>query len=297
VHIEKEAARRDDEWWDNARPYALSTKEQNIYNMVDSIKHVPLYNNIYNVVNTVVSGYLETKYFAFGPYSRIYSFNKIEGNRVQIGGRTTPGVSRKFRLSGFLAYGFKDKQKIVFLNCHLLMKRLKLGYGLMKLLIIMMNYCKAFIAHMNIVVMICMCVNSLSVPNYTIDTANADGKYKFTSFAPGNYIVRFIYGSGESTVLGTTYTNYNNGNEEENPVTNLYASQEGYNKKTEGSGYSASSANIGLNKNSYNGQDYKSTSYQVGVNNGSGAYTNNKTGSYEYTLAKQTKDNIQMPKI
>ena len=127
--------------------------------------------------------------------------------------------------------------------------------------------------------------NSGLVPNYTIDTANADGKYKFTSFAPGNYIVRFIYGSGESTVLGTTYTNYNNGNEEENPVTNLYASQEGYNKKTAGSGYSASAVNIGLNKNSYNGQDYKSTSYQVGVNNGSGAYTNNTTGSYQYNFS------------
>lgn len=131
--------------------------------------------------------------------------------------------------------------------------------------------------------------NSGLVPNYTIDTANADGKYKFTSFAPGNYIVRFIYGSGESTVLGTTYTNYNNGNEEENPVTNLYASQEGYNKKTAGSGYSASAVNIGLNKNSYNGQDYKSTSYQVGVNNGSGAYTNNKTGSYEYNFREADK--------
>ena len=127
--------------------------------------------------------------------------------------------------------------------------------------------------------------NSGLVQNYTIDTANADGKYKFTSFAPGDYIVRFIYGSGESTVLGTTYTNYNTGNEEENPVTNLYASQEGYKKKTEGSGYSASSANIGLNKNSYNGQDYKSTSYQVGVNNGSGAYTNNTTGSYQYNFS------------
>jgi hypothetical protein len=131
--------------------------------------------------------------------------------------------------------------------------------------------------------------NSGLVPNYTIDTANADGKYKFTSFAPGNYIVRFIYGSGESTVLGTTYANYNNGKEEENPVTNLYASQEGYKKKTEGSGYSASSANIGLNKNSYNGQDYKSTSYQVGVNNGSGAYTNNTTGSYQYNFSAADK--------
>ena len=128
--------------------------------------------------------------------------------------------------------------------------------------------------------------NSGLVPNYTIDTANADGKYKFTSFAPGNYIVRFIYGSGESTVLGTTYTNYNTGNEEENPVTNLYASQEGYNKKTAGSGYSASAVNIELNKNSYNGQDYKSTSYQVGVNNGSGAYTNNTTGLYQYNFSE-----------
>lgn len=128
--------------------------------------------------------------------------------------------------------------------------------------------------------------NSGLVPNYTIDTAKADGKYKFTSFAPGNYIVRFIYGSGESTVLGTTYTNYNTGDEKENLVTNLYASQEGYKKKTEGSGYSASSANIGLNKNSYNGQDYKSTSYQVGVNNGSGAYTNNITGSYQYNFSE-----------
>ena len=131
--------------------------------------------------------------------------------------------------------------------------------------------------------------NNGLVPNYSIDTANADGKYKFESFAPGDYIVRFVYGSNESTVLGTTYTNYNTGNEEENPVTNLYASQEGYKKKTEGSGYSASSANIGLNKNSYNGQDYKSTSYQVGVNNGSGAYTNNKTGSYEYNFSEADK--------
>ena len=131
--------------------------------------------------------------------------------------------------------------------------------------------------------------NSGLVPDYSIDTANANGKYKFESFAPGDYIVRFVYGSNESTVLGTTYTNYNTGKEEENPVTNLYDSLEGYKKKTEGSGYSAKSANIGLNKNSYNGQDYKSTSYQVGVDNGSGAYTNNTTGLYQYNFSEADK--------
>lgn len=110
VHINKDAGQKDDAWWDNARPYKLSEKEANIYSMVDSIKNVPLYNNIYNIVNTVISGYLETKYIGFGPYSKLYSFNNLEGNRVQFGMRTTSEISRKFRLTGYLAYGTKDKE-------------------------------------------------------------------------------------------------------------------------------------------------------------------------------------------
>ena len=110
VQVERDAGKKDDAWWDAARPYQLTEKEQNIYQMVDSIKSVPLYNNIYNIVNTAVSGYLETKYLAFGPYSRLYSFNSIEGNRVQIGARTTSEVSRKIRLTGFIGYGFKDRE-------------------------------------------------------------------------------------------------------------------------------------------------------------------------------------------
>ena len=47
---------------------------------------------------------------AFGPYSRLYSFNNIEGNRVSFGVRTTSELSRKFRLGGYLGYGFKDKE-------------------------------------------------------------------------------------------------------------------------------------------------------------------------------------------
>ena len=110
VHVMKDAGKKDEAWWSEARPYKLSEKEQNIYNMVDSIKHVPLYNTVYNIVNTVVSGYLETKYVAFGPYSRLYSFNDTEGNRVSFGARTTSELSKKFRLEGYLGYGFKDKE-------------------------------------------------------------------------------------------------------------------------------------------------------------------------------------------
>ena len=125
------------------------------------------------------------------------------------------------------------------------------------------------------------------IENYTIDKTNANGKYKIAAFVPGNYIVRFIYGSDGSSVLGTKYIDYNTGKEENNPVTSLYNTQvdEFKNKQKTGNaqGYSANSASIGLNTNSYNGQDYKSTSYQVGVNNGASAYGANTTQSYTYS--------------
>lgn len=60
----------------------------------------------------------------------------------------------------------------------------------------------------------------------------AIGKYIFKSYMPGNYIVRFIYGDKEETVL---------------------TSDMNINGKT------------GLNAKSYNGQDYKSTTYQEGI--------------------------------
>lgn len=110
VSVHRDAGRKDEAWWDAARPYRLSDKEKNIYSMVDSIKNVPLYNNIYNAVNTVINGYFETKYIGIGPYSNLYSFNALEGNRFSLGFRTTADFSRKFRYTTYLAYGMRDRQ-------------------------------------------------------------------------------------------------------------------------------------------------------------------------------------------
>lgn len=109
--------------------------------------------------------------------------------------------------------------------------------------------------------------NSGLVPNYTIN--NETGKYKFVSFMPGNYIIRFIYGDGTQTVLTS------DGNNAVNKV------------------YKANGQSIGLNEKSYSGQDYKSTTYQEGINqsslgnyNGIRGYTNydtqNERATYIY---------------
>ena len=98
----------DEAYWQQNRPYALSEKESNIYKMVDSIKNVPLYRNIYTIVNTFVNGYYNYKYFGVGPYFKLFSFNNLEGAKFQFGGRTTEDFSKKLRLSGHIAYGTKD---------------------------------------------------------------------------------------------------------------------------------------------------------------------------------------------
>ena len=108
VVISRDVLKNDENYWDSIRPFALSDKEKQIYGMVDSIKNVPLYHNIYTLLSTVLGGYYDTKYVGIGPYYKMFSFNKLEGARFQLGLRTTTDFSRKIRLSGYGAYGTKD---------------------------------------------------------------------------------------------------------------------------------------------------------------------------------------------
>ena len=109
VQAGKDVINNDEGYWQSVRPFPLSEKEKGIYNMVDSIKNVPLYKDVYALADMVVNGFLNTKYVGFGPYSSLFSFNELEGGRAQLGIRTTKKLSRKFRLMGYAAYGFKDK--------------------------------------------------------------------------------------------------------------------------------------------------------------------------------------------
>lgn len=86
-------------------------------------------------------------------------------------------------------------------------------------------------------------VNDL-VKDYDIGETGT-GKYAFKSFMPGNYVIRFIYGDTEKTVLTSDATT-------------------SVNKEL---------GKTGLNLKSYNGQDFKSTTYQEGVAQTEKTYT------------------------
>lgn len=107
---EQDPNNQSEAYWEQIRPYRLSQREEQIYRMVDSVKQAPLYRDIYTVINTLLAGYWNTKYIGIGPYYKLGSFNDLEGFRMQLGLRTTPAVSRKVRLGGYVAYGTRDER-------------------------------------------------------------------------------------------------------------------------------------------------------------------------------------------
>lgn len=109
VVIDEDVLQNDPAYWEKERPYALTRKEQNIYNMVDSIQNVPLYNTLFNIVSAFVDGYYELGKIEIGPYYKLFSFNNLEGARFQFGARTTSEFSKKVRLTGYAAYGTRDE--------------------------------------------------------------------------------------------------------------------------------------------------------------------------------------------
>lgn len=108
VILEEDVLKNDDSYWESVRPHALSEREKGIYQMVDSIRGVPLFQNIYNLFNTIFFGYYGLEKFEIGPYYKLFSFNDLEGARFQFGGRTTTDFSKKIRFTAYGAYGTKD---------------------------------------------------------------------------------------------------------------------------------------------------------------------------------------------
>lgn len=100
----------NDSFWQAARHEPLSKTEQQVYTMVDSIQNMPLFKTYVEVLETVFVGYLQIGKVEIGPYSSLYSFNPVEGDRFSIGGRTTRQFSENLRLGGFLAYGLQDQE-------------------------------------------------------------------------------------------------------------------------------------------------------------------------------------------
>jgi len=100
---------KSDDYWANNRQEKLSKDEVGIYKMLDTLQKVKRFKEFITLSEIVTSGYYNLwNSFDFGPIFSTFGYNDLEGFRLRLGGRTYFTQNDKWRLKGFLAYGFGD---------------------------------------------------------------------------------------------------------------------------------------------------------------------------------------------
>jgi hypothetical protein len=107
-YIDNEVYNKSDEYWRENRYEKLTKDEMGVYKMLDTLQTVKKFQQIYNLVQILGSGYVEVGHFDYGPIFSSFGFNEVEGVRLRTGGRTYFGPNDTWRLQGYTAYGFKD---------------------------------------------------------------------------------------------------------------------------------------------------------------------------------------------
>lgn len=95
-------------FWQDNRHDTLSASEMQIYQMIDTLKKLPVVKTYVEVADIVFNGYKTIGKFNIGTYTNLYAFNNIEGHRFRLGVRTNPSFSKNWMLNGYLAYGTRD---------------------------------------------------------------------------------------------------------------------------------------------------------------------------------------------
>ncbi|NNF75315.1 MAG: carboxypeptidase-like regulatory domain-containing protein, partial [Flavobacteriaceae bacterium] len=109
-NFDKDVYDRDDAFWEENRLESLNKDEKGVYKMLDTLKTVRKFKNLYNLGSILSSGYIEFDRLNldYGPIFSTFGYNDVEKLRLRAGGRTYFGRNDLWRLEGFLAYGFGD---------------------------------------------------------------------------------------------------------------------------------------------------------------------------------------------
>jgi hypothetical protein len=105
-----DARNRTDSFWSASRHEELNKNEKAVYQMIDTLLKMPLFQTYTNIVNFIGTGYYEIGKFEIGPwYNWVYS-NVLQGTRLRWDLGTNRYFSKKVTFHGYLAYGFGDRR-------------------------------------------------------------------------------------------------------------------------------------------------------------------------------------------
>jgi hypothetical protein len=100
----------DDQYWREHRHDSLTSTEENVFRMIDSLKQIPRIRFASELSKFLVNGYIKSGKIDIGPYTTFIGNNNIEGTRIGFGARTNLDFSNKWVLGGYFGYGFGDER-------------------------------------------------------------------------------------------------------------------------------------------------------------------------------------------
>ncbi|TDW96394.1 DUF5686 and carboxypeptidase-like regulatory domain-containing protein [Dinghuibacter silviterrae] len=93
-----------------ARPVPLTQSEAETFTRIDSLARMRSYRRTMDILTLLSVGYKTLGPIDLGRVGNFYSFNQLEGQRFQVGGRTNTHFSTRYFGDGYIAYGTKDRQ-------------------------------------------------------------------------------------------------------------------------------------------------------------------------------------------
>lgn len=105
IEVNKDAAKRSEEYWDQFRIDTLSARDRRTYTVLDSIGEAENFDKMAKTFKTVLSGKIP-----WGPIdfdiNRVIGYNYYEGLILGLGIHTNNRLSKWFKVGGFYQYSF-----------------------------------------------------------------------------------------------------------------------------------------------------------------------------------------------
>lgn len=100
--------RKDENYWAKNRPEPLTNADLKVYQMIDTVKNLPIVKTYADIAGMLINGYYKVGKISFGPYPYTYSYNDVQGSVLRFGAMTNKYFSDKLVLGGYVSYGFRD---------------------------------------------------------------------------------------------------------------------------------------------------------------------------------------------
>lgn len=109
IIISPDAVKQPPSFWKEYRLEAPSQKDKRSFNTLEDIVKAENIERRLGTINNFSIGYYSVNFFDLDLTYPV-KFNNFEGLRLGFGGVTNAGFSKRFRLEGYGAYGFKDQE-------------------------------------------------------------------------------------------------------------------------------------------------------------------------------------------